>query len=370
LGDIPLWGVTSLMTPDEQKRAKLISAARTVSSIAGISVVAFYPVKDLFGALNLGLFANTGKANSSLAYFSEPQGYLLAVIAIAVVGGILFRLPFPFIRERIVQAPKEKDTGLKENLKLMWQNKLFIRAVASNILGCTKTIMLTAGIYFCKWVLGNGGDETLWLVKLGGPFLIGMIISMNISTGVAKKFGKKRVYLATSYLNAVPYILIFLIGYKSIVFMAVMLFAGGFLTGFTTVYNTTMVADSVDYMEYKTGKRNDGVFFSGLNFTAKLTAAITAVITNLIFSLVNYTDTINSLTLKISEASARGMEFSLDFAAAYPQITEAMLILITRIPAAGCILQALPIHHYPLTEDKQAEMLEELQKMRVEAENK
>lgn len=370
LGDIPLWGVTSLMTPDEQKRAKLISAARTVSSIAGISVVAFYPVKDLFGSINLGLFANTGKANSSLAYFSEPQGYLLAVIAIAFVGGILFRLPFPFIRERIIQAPKEKDTGLKENLKLMWQNMLFIRAVASNILGCTKTIMLTAGIYFCKWVLGNGGDETLWLVKLGGPFLIGMIISMNISTGVAKKFGKKRVYLVTSYLNAVPYILIFLIGYKSIVFMAVMLFAGGFLTGFTTVYNTTMVADSVDYMEYKTGKRNDGVFFSGLNFTAKLTAAITAVITNLIFSSVNYTDTINSLTLKISEASARGMGFNLDFASAFPEITKAMLILITLIPAAGCILQALPIHRYPLTEEKQAEMLEELQKMRAEAENK
>ena len=32
LGDIPLWGVTSLMTPDEEKRSKLISAARIVSS--------------------------------------------------------------------------------------------------------------------------------------------------------------------------------------------------------------------------------------------------------------------------------------------------------------------------------------------------
>ena len=64
------------------------------------------------------------------------------------------------------------------------------------------------------------------------------------------------------------------------------------------------------------------------------------------------------------------MGFNLDFASAYPEITKAMLILITLIPAAGCILQALPIHRYPLTEEKQAEMLEELQKMRAEAENK
>lgn len=365
LGDIPLWGVTSLMTPDEEKRAKLISAARTISSVGSIVVVGFYPIKDALGAIDIGLFENTGKANSDLAYFSEPQGYLFAVIAIALFGGILFRLPFAFIRERIAQAPKEKDTGLKENLKLMWENKLFLRALASNILGCTKTILMTAGIYFCKWVLGNGGNETLWLIKCGGPFLVGMIIAMNVSTYFAKKFGKKKVYLASSYLNAIPYVLIFFVGYQNIFFLGVMLFIAGFLTGFTTVYNTTMIADSVDYMEHKTGRRNDGVFFSGLNFTSKLTAAITAIVTNLIFSLVDYTETINELTINIAEASAKGLDYTLNFASSYPEITSAMLVLITFVPAIGCILQALPIHGYFLDEKKHAKILEELEEIRA-----
>ncbi len=365
LGDIPLWGVTSLMTPDEEKRSKLISAARIISSFGSIIVVGFYPIKDALGAIDLGLFANTGKANSDLAYFSEPQGYLLAVIAIALLGGILFRLPFAFIRERITQAPKEKDTGLKDNLKLMWENKLFLRALASNILGCTKTILMSAGIYFCKWVLGNGGNETLWLVKLGGPFLVGMIIAMNRSTAFAKKFGKKKVYLVSSYLNAVPYLLIFFAGYHNILFMAIMLFIGGFLTGLTTVYNTTMIADSVDYMEHKVGKRNDGVFFSGLNFTAKLTAAITAIVTNLVFSAVNYTDTINTLTENIAAASAVGKDYVLDFASTYPEITSAMLVLITIVPAVGCVLQALPIHKYSLDEEQHAKILAELEDIRA-----
>ena len=365
LGDIPLWGVTSLMTPEEEKRAKLISAARTISSVGSIVVVGFYPIKDALGAIDIGLFENTGKANSDLAFFSEPQGYLLAVIVIALFGGILFRLPFAFIRERIAQAPKEKDTGLKENLKLMWENKLFLRALSSNILGCTKTILMTAGIYFCKWVLGNGGNETLWLIKCGGPFLVGMIIAMNVSTYFAKKFGKKKVYLASSYLNAIPYVLIFFIGYQNILFLGVMLFIAGFLTGFTTVYNTTMIADSVDYMEHKTGKRNDGVFFSGLNFTSKLTAAITAIVTNLIFSLVDYTATINELTENIAAASAQGIDYTLNFASSYPEITSAMLVLITFVPAIGCILQALPIHGYFLDEKKHAKILKELEEIRA-----
>lgn len=365
LGDIPLWGVTSLMTPDEQKRAKLISAARTISSVGSIAIVAFYPIKDALGAIDLGWFENTGKANSDLAYFSEPQGYLLAVALIALIGGIMFRTPFAFIRERITQAPKEKDTGLKENLKLMWENKLFLRSLASNILGCTKTLMLSAGMYYCKWVLGNGGDETLWLVKLGGPFLVGMIIAMNISTQVAKKFGKKKVYLFTSYLNAVPYVLIFLFA-KHLIVMGILMFFCGFLTGFSTVYNTTMIADSVDYMEHKTGRRNDGVFFSGLNFTSKLTAAITAIITNLIFSFVNYTETINSLTEQISAAAAAGQQFTLNFAETYPEITTAMLVLITFVPAIGCVLQALPIHGYFLNEDQHEKILADLKVMREE----
>ncbi|HOD02182.1 MAG TPA: glycoside-pentoside-hexuronide (GPH):cation symporter [Clostridiales bacterium] len=364
LGDIPLWGMTSLMTSEEQKRAKLISAARIVGSLGAIFVVAFYPIKDALGAIDLGLFSNTGKANSDLTYFSEPQGYLFAIILIAIAGGTLFRLPFAHVRERIQQAPKEKDTNFRQNLRLMWENKHYVRVMLASILGCTKNIMLSAGIYFCKWVLGNGGDESVFLIMLGGPFLVGMLISMNRSTWFANKFTKKRMYLLSSYLNAVPYILLFIIGYKSLPFVAVMLAIGGFMTGFSTVYNTTMIADSVDYMEWKKEKRNDGVFFSGMNFIAKLSAAVTAIIVNVMFHLVDYTKTIDALTDSIADAALKGQTYSLNFAQAYPQITTAMFALITLIPAAGCILQALPIHGYSLTESIHSKILNELEQRR------
>ena len=42
-----------------------------------------------------------------------------------------------------------------------------------------------------------------------------------------------------------------------------------------------------------------------------------------------------------------------------------MLILITFVPAIGCILQALPIHGYSLDEKQHAKILEELEEIRA-----
>ena len=127
-----------------------------------------------------------------------------------------------------------------------------------------------------------------------------------------------------------------------------------------------MVADSIDYMEHKTGVRNDGVFFSGLNFVSKLTAAITAMVTNGVLATVNYEETIKTLGAAIEKAANLGQVFTLNFAQDYPDITTALLILITFIPAAGCVLQALPIHGYNLSEAEHEKILEELKEMRKE----
>ncbi|HKL73701.1 MAG TPA: glycoside-pentoside-hexuronide (GPH):cation symporter [Clostridia bacterium] len=362
LGDIPLWGMTSLMTPDESKRSKLISLARIVSSLGAIVIAAFAPLKDAFGKLDLGWFANTGKANYT-GYFSEAQGYFLAICLIAIVGGILFKFPFPNIRERINTNTKENDTGVKENLKFMVKNKPFLLTVASMVLGATKMLVLSAGLYFCKWVLGNG-SEGMWVIKLGGAFMGGSLLSMAISPYVAKRFSKRNIIILTSYLSAVPYILIFLLGYQNQLLLLGLLLVSGFLSGFSSVYTTTMVADSVDYMEIKIGKRLDGVFFSGLNFTSKLTAAITLLVSNGLLGIVHYTDVIGVLEAEKMAAITQGVQYNLDFANTFPDVARMMLILITIVPAIGCVLQAIPMHFYDLTDKRHKEILEELKIMR------
>ena len=58
---------------------------------------------------------------------------------------------------------------------------------------------------------------------------------------------------------------------------------------------------------------------------------------------------------------------TLNFAMEYPDITIALTVLISFIPAAGCILQALPLHGYKLDEKMHGKILEELKERRAEA---
>lgn len=365
LCDIPLWGMTSLITPEEEKRAKLISYARIVGSFSAAIVIAFEPIVNIFAQIDLGLFPHSGKPGFE-GFYSAQQGFLLGVTALTIISTFCFKLVFPNVRERVKQAVEQRDTGFKENIKIMFANKPFVRIVISIVLGAAKGMVLSAGLYFCKWVLSDGGDFFIWLIILGGSYMVGTLLSMGTCTALGKKFGKKRMLIISCYLSIIPYLSIFLFfllnGYETVWPVGVLMAFAGFLTGFSNVYPTTMIADSIDYMEYKTGKRLDGVFFSGLNFSAKLSSAVMMGINFTVLSIVNYTPQINAISQRIADGQ------SVNFAAEYPGITLGLLILITLIPAASCALQALPLHGYTLTESKLKEIIDELNVRREKAE--
>ena len=92
-----------LWSPIYGKRTKLISAARVVGNVGAVVTALYAPMKNFIGSLDLGIFANEGIANSS-GYFSQEQGYLFTTLIIVVIGMILFKVTFPYVRERVVNA--------------------------------------------------------------------------------------------------------------------------------------------------------------------------------------------------------------------------------------------------------------------------
>lgn len=133
LCDIPLWSLPSRMVPDEGKRTKLISAARVVGNLGAVVTALYAPMKNFIGGLDLGIFANEGLANHS-GYFSQEQGYLFTTLIIVVIGMILFKVTFPFVRER-VDLPNAQTSNVKDILKTVKSNSPFVRVFISGILG-------------------------------------------------------------------------------------------------------------------------------------------------------------------------------------------------------------------------------------------
>jgi Na+/melibiose symporter-like transporter len=139
-----------------------------------------------------------------------------------------------------------------------------------------------------------------------------------------------------------------------------LLFAfGGATGGVTTVLQSLMIADAVDYEEYHNGIRPDGVFFSGQTFIAKMTTGIATILSGIAYTAVGFSDA------KVGELN--------DFITAggiprdnpkYTVYITLLFFLVSIPPAIGSILTVIPTWHYCLDDDEHTRILGELNKRR------
>ena len=83
LGDIPLWGMTSVMTADIKKRTSLVSAARIVGGLSAVIGFVFEPIVNVFASKDIGWFDGAAE-KVGYDYYSYQQGYFFAVVLVAV----------------------------------------------------------------------------------------------------------------------------------------------------------------------------------------------------------------------------------------------------------------------------------------------
>ena len=71
-------------------------------------------------------------------------------------------------------------------------------------------------------------------------------------------------------------------------------FVFSFFNTINMVIPTEMIGDTVDYMEWKTGERNEGVSFSVLTFVGKLTGSISTSLGTALLPIIGLTFTRNA----------------------------------------------------------------------------
>ena len=70
--------------------------------------------------------------------------------------------------------------------------------------------------------------------------------------------------------------------------MAALLAVASFPDGASSIARTSRWCDSIDFVEWKTGKRTEGISFSMQNFLAKLTSGITMFINGIVLNALGY----------------------------------------------------------------------------------
>ena len=145
--------------------------------------------------------------------------------------------------------------------------------------------------------------------------------------------------------------------------MAAMFLVGGGAIGASQVIQSIMIADCVDYDEYRTGYRPDGVFFSGQSFIVKLGAGISSIIQGIVFAAVGFSgDAVNAVNNAISASPANDFMFAT--APEYAPYRFGMFFLVSIPPAIGFALSVIPMLKYEITNSEQSRILAELNEKR------
>lgn len=366
--DIPLWGITSLMTEDENDRSKLLGLARMVAGVGGIGVLVVQVAQAL-----AGLFGG-----------DMQKSFIVTVIIMTVIACVLFEFAGIFTRERVEKS--EKSYTFKENFKIMLGNKPFRQILISGILRSPIQLLMIVAMTLVTYYYANGdimnvlkkdadgaivGLDFKVLIGLGcfalGLF-VGQFVAMGITPAIIKRVEKKTLYNFYSIAGAVPFVLIFVF-YKisggdltsagwSIAIGICMLFASASFGGIN-VLQSVMIADCVDYEEYTNGVRTDGVFFSGQSFITKLSAGIATIVSSVVYSVVGYSaENVNRLNEALFNEGATFLNY--DGGTGAGKYAAAMFFLISIPPAIGMILSAIPTLRYALSDKEHERILDEL----------
>jgi len=315
--DIPYWSMISAVTKDPQERSELSAIKRFANMFNNmLTAILFLPLVKLLGKGN------------------QARGYQSVMIIFGIIGTAALIFTFAKIKERVHVKAKEK-IKIKESLKTVFQNKpLIMVLITALFLGTTFNMRMAATIYYLTY---NANNENLISAFLGLA-VFSVLIGIIVSAKIAKVVGKRYACILGILGSSVCYLGLYFTGAENIPMMFFWNVLGAFCLGVPLVVYIGMIADTVDYAEWKTGTRSDSFIFAMNTLVYKLTAALGVTAVGFVLSYVGYIP-----NMPQTAKALQGINFSM-----------------TIVPFIGGIIAMIPMIFYKLEADKLKEINEEL----------
>ena len=333
LGDVPSQGIAAVLTPDITERTNVLSIANTFKSIGQAAPYVVVPV--------IAWIIPGGLDGFNPGYMSSAE-YLVSAIFIAVVGCAMLSMICFFNKER-VPYQAEKMT-FKEMFGALKGNKPLVLVLVSYFLGFARQGAMAIQVQASTVIVGTPSK----IIILGITTAAGTMISMAMTPLLIKKFDEKKVFIGMSVygfvISFVSYFATVASNYNMIVMLAT-LFLLGLQFGAVNIMPMIMVADSVDYYEWKTGRRTEGVAYAVLSFAIKVTLAM-------------------GTALALILVGAFGYESIADASSIEPAIKNGVFFTYTAVPGITSLLAAIPIFFYDLVGGKKKQITAELAERR------
>lgn len=253
--DIAYWSMLPALSVDQKEREKIGSFARICANVGMFAVVVgIVPItnalKDVLGSM-------------TMAY----TVFAAAVVLIMWLGQCITLFGVKEPRGLFVQ---EEQTGLKDMAKAIFQNdQLLVTAIAMSLFLIGYMTTTSFGLYYFKYVYGNEDMYWIFAAVLG----VSQISALAVFPLFRKKYTRRALYTFSTALIILGYIIFFLspANMLYIGISGVLIFVG---EAFIQLLILVFLTDTIEYGQWKLGKRNESVTFSIQPFINKLGNAI------------------------------------------------------------------------------------------------
>ncbi|HHA0033647.1 TPA: glucuronide transporter [Yersinia enterocolitica] len=324
LVNIPYGSLSTAMTQHPEERAKL-GAARTIMASLTYTLLAFViapAINDTSG--------------------HHQATYTTYTIGLAIVGVALYWICFASTQENITRVVKQPS--MKLSMKTVKSNKPLLILCIVAIFTLTGTFSLSAaGLYYVRYILN---DMSYFSTLIFIQTFLGAILAAPLVPKMVKSYGKKTTFIIGTVIASVSYLILFFFLDKS-VYTAFALFAcASFGASLCMTVMWALEADTVEYGEYKTGIRIEGLTYSLFSFTRKCGQALGGSLPAFILVASGYVS--NQVQT--------------------PETITGIKLAVAIVPALCMFLAFLGMCLYPLTEKRYQEIVSEINKRKSNSE--
>ena len=269
VNDIAYWTQLPALSLDPRSRESMGAFARICANVGMYIVV-------------VGIIPITGAMTNAMGDARKAWFALAVIVSLLMIG---FQLITVFGVKENRTFKEEESTSLKELGKIIFKNdQLFWTAVSMALFMIGYCTTTSFGTYYFKYAYGDEGMYSVFAAVLG----VSQLAALVVFPRMAARFSRKKLYAAATGLVMAGYLIFFFspMNMIPIAVAGVLLFVG---QAFIQTLMLMFLADTIEYGQWKLGKRNDSVTFSVQPLINKLGSAIaTGVVTvTLIVSGIN-----------------------------------------------------------------------------------
>lgn len=317
---IPYSSLTAALTADTHERTVLSTYRMAFAMLGGLMVAAAtLPLVDAFGG--------------------GAAGFQGAIGVYGVLACALLTVTFLTTRERAMAH--ETVPGLGETGRALRAGgrplALIIFAFWMGMMAFT--VRSAAIVYYIVYAVGRE--------DLVAPFMFGVaafnFVGIVLVPPVAKRLGKRATYLAGAFLGCALGVALYLTPFDQVALIFVISCLGSIAFAAPTVMGWSMLPDTVDYAEARSGVRADGAIYSAASFFQKMAMAVGGAGAALILEASGYVAN----------------------AAQSADALTGILVMVSLAPAGIFLAGAAAMLFYPLDEKAHGEVVEALAEQRA-----